>query len=116
MGWVVAKPIKIKRDDVYVDLLPGDACPEAANWPNLKAWERTKYVKFVKDDEHQKDDEGEQTPENFVPSKDSKYTVRELRKFTKEQMVTLANAYGLSGAEELKRDAIVELIKEAQGG
>jgi len=103
MGWIAAKQIKILRDGKYVDLRPGDACPEAENWPNLKAWERTKYVQFV-------EEEAENTP-----SEDRKFSVAELRKFTKKQMIEVAGKHGLSVADELKRNAIIELIQDAQG-
>ncbi len=47
MGWVAVKQQKVKRDDGYVWVLPGEPIPEADKWPNRQAWVNMKSIKWV---------------------------------------------------------------------
>lgn len=47
MTWFAKKRMKIKRDNKYVFVNPGDEVPEAETWPNKEAWERQGYIRFL---------------------------------------------------------------------
>lgn len=45
--WFARKRMKIKRDNKYVFVNPGDEVSEAEHWPNKEAWERQGYIRFL---------------------------------------------------------------------
>ena len=47
--WVAVKLQTIKRGKGYVQVKPGDPIPEASTWPNLKANERTGFIRWIDD-------------------------------------------------------------------
>ncbi len=73
MGWIVGKPIKVKRDGRTVPLKPGDPVPEAAHFRNRKAWVKSGHIRFVKDEtpapSGRKDAEPKETPAELPTEK-----------------------------------------------
>lgn len=148
MGWIATKAIVVLRAGSYVDLKPGEPCPEAETWPNLSAWERLGHVRRVPDDapraapavavpretrtlpEHPEVKADCQEPVPFKPqpqvqvatqnqpqreASPHRWGTRELRRKSKEELVDLAARHGVRGAEDLRRDDIIQAIRTAQG-
>jgi len=144
MGWIATKAIRVLRAGSYVDLRPGDPCPEAETWPNLGAWERTGYVRKVPDAPSAapavavaqatrtlpelpkacqepvplKPLPQVQVATHHQPQREAsphRWGTRELRRKSKEELVELAARHGVRGAGVLKRDDIIQAIREAQG-
>lgn len=54
MPWIAMKEQIVQRDGKKVVVKPGDEIPEAEFWPNRKAWERQKFIKYIERTEKQK--------------------------------------------------------------
>jgi hypothetical protein len=45
--WIAMRRLRVKRNDVYVDVDPGDPVPEAEGWKNRKALIRLHKIKWI---------------------------------------------------------------------
>ena len=45
--WVCQKRMTIKRNGLYIEVMPGEEVPEASHWHNAGVWERQRYIRKV---------------------------------------------------------------------